>query len=83
MELCWLLEETSEEIQVPVIYMYLFNPSTMMWVEAGQLQIDRLRCACAVLPSSEIFIAGGASRTARPRAFGEQLQREVHIAALQ
>lgn len=64
-------------------HIYLFKPSTRTWVEAGQLQVDRLRCACTVLPSGEIFIAGGAGGATRPRAVGEQLQREVHIAALQ
>ena len=62
---------------------HMFKPSTRTWVEAGQLQIYRWRCACAVLPSGEIFIAGGAGGPTRPRAVGEQLQREVHIATLQ
>ena len=57
--------------------MHVFKPSTRTWVEAGQLEIDRWRCACAVLPSGEIFIAGGATTTVG------QVQREVHIAALQ
>ena len=52
---------------------HLFKPSTKTWIEAGQLQIDRWRCACTVLPSGEIFIAGGATSPAG------QAQREVHI----
>ena len=56
---------------------HMFKPSIRMWVEAGQLQVDRWRCACAVLPSGEIFIAGGATTTVG------QVQREVHIATLQ
>ena len=62
---------------------HMFKPSTRTWVEAGQLQINRWRCACTVLPTGEIFIAGGAGGPTRPRAVGEQLQREVHIATLQ
>ena len=62
---------------------HMFKPSTRTWAEAGQLQINRWRCACTVLPSDEILIAGGAGGPTRPRAVGEQLQREVHIAALQ
>ena len=54
---------------------HLFKSSTKTWIEAGQLLVDRWRCACTVLPSGEIFIAGGATRAA-----GGQVQREVHIA---
>lgn len=57
---------------------HLYKPSTKTWVEAGQLLTDRWRCACAVLSSSELFIAGGSTT-----ALGSALQREVHIAALQ
>jgi hypothetical protein len=63
-------------LAVGAAHVHVFKPSTRKWVEAGQLQIDRWRCACAVLPSGEIFIAGGATRTVG------QVQREVHIAAL-
>lgn len=63
--------------QSSATHVHVFKPSTRMWVEAGRLLIDRWRCACAVLPTGEIFVAGGATRTIG------QVQREVHIAALQ
>ena len=54
---------------------HLFKPSSGTWVEAGHLLVGRLRCACIVLPSGEIFIAGGVN--------SNRVQiREVHIAAL-
>lgn len=54
-------------------HIHVFKPSTRTWVEAGQLQIDRWRCACAVLPTGEVFVAGGSTGIAG------QVQREVHI----
>lgn len=58
-------------------YIHLFDPSTQTWVEAGQLLVDRHSCACAVLPTGEMFLAGGSSGPNR------RIQREVHIATLQ
>ena len=63
--------------QLSATHVHVYKPSTRTWVEAGQLQINRWRCACAVLTTGEIFIAGGATITIG------QVQREVHIAALQ
>ena len=38
---------------------YLYQPSSRRWVKAGDLPGQRLDCACSVLPSGEIFVAGG------------------------
>ena len=54
---------------------HLFKPGSGTWVEAGHLHINRLRCVCKVLPSGEIFIAGGGNSSGA--------LREVHIAGLQ
>ena len=77
---CWLLEETSHAGDwLNAKYIHLFNPNTQTWVEAGQLLIDRLNCACTVLPSGEMFIAGGSSSLSGRL----QIQKEVHTATLQ
>ena len=39
---------------------YLYRPSSKSWVEVGKLPISRKKCACTVLPSGEVFVAGGA-----------------------
>ena len=57
--------------------LHLFDFNTRLWVAGGRLLADRLRCACAVLPSGEMFITGGASR------LSGRCQKEVHIATLQ
>ena len=41
----------------PVIHLY--QPSSRRWVEVSDLPDQRSDCACIVLPSGEIFIAGG------------------------
>ena len=38
---------------------YHYRPSSGCWVEAGELPAGRSCCVCAVLPNSEIFVAGG------------------------
>lgn len=59
------------------IYLYKFNPSSnaWSWIEAGYLPVRRVRCACTMLPSGEIFIAGG--------TIGREPIRDVRIATLQ
>ena len=37
---------------------YHFQPSTKSWIKAGELPTRRLDCACTVLPSGELFVAG-------------------------
>ena len=38
---------------------YLYQPSSRSWVKVSDLPVKLLRCACTVLPSGEIFLAGG------------------------
>ena len=38
---------------------HLYQPSSRSWVKAGHLPNQRWQCACTVLPSGEIFVAGG------------------------
>ena len=42
---------------------YYYQPSTMSWVEAGELPTGRLCCACTVLSSGELFVAGSRYRS--------------------
>ena len=38
---------------------YHYQPSSKSWIKAGELPVGRVRCACTVLPSGEVFVAGG------------------------
>ena len=38
---------------------YLYQPSSRSWVKVSDLPAKLSRCACIVLPSGEIFMAGG------------------------
>ena len=38
---------------------HLYQPSRRSWVKVGDLPTQRWQCACIVLPSGEIFVAGG------------------------
>ena len=38
---------------------HLYQPSSRSWVKVGDLPTVRRQCTCIVLPSGEIFIAGG------------------------
>ena len=40
---------------------HLYQPSSRSWVKVGDLPIEQWLCACAVLPSGKIFVAGGHS----------------------
>ena len=40
---------------------HLYQPSRRSWVKVGDLPTKRQECACIVLPSGEIFVAGGDS----------------------
>ena len=35
------------------------RPSSKSWIKAGELPTGRLACTCTVLPSGEVFVAGG------------------------
>lgn len=41
--------------------LYAYQPSSKSWVKAGEMPIERHQCACAVLPSDELFIVGGSA----------------------
>ena len=38
---------------------YHYQPSSKNWIKAGELPAGQSRCACTVLPSWEVFVAGG------------------------
>ena len=38
---------------------HLYQHSTKKWIKVGELLIGQSQCACTVLPSGEIFVAGG------------------------
>ena len=38
---------------------YHYQPSSKNWIKAGELPAERSQCACTVLPSGEVFVAGG------------------------
>ena len=38
---------------------YHYQPSSNNWIKAGELPAGRSCCACTVLPSGEVFVAGG------------------------
>ena len=42
---------------------HLYQPSNSSWVNVGDLPTKQLQCACLVLPSGQIFVAGGHSGT--------------------
>ena len=46
------LQYTSKDI-------YHYQPNSRSWIKAGELLTKRLECACTVLPSGEVLVAGG------------------------
>ena len=40
-----------------------YQPSSRSWVKVGDLPTERWRCACTVLPSGEIFVVSGTTKT--------------------
>ena len=38
---------------------YHYQPTRKSWVKAGELPIKRLYCSCIVLPSGDLYVAGG------------------------
>jgi hypothetical protein len=40
-----------------------YQPSSRSWVKVGDLPTERWQCACTVLPSGEIFVVGGDTKT--------------------
>ena len=39
---------------------HLFNPHTNQWLKIGEFPESRMACACTVLPSGKLLVAGGA-----------------------
>ena len=54
---------------------YHYQPSSRSWVKAGELPTERSTCTCTVLPSGDLYVAGGS-------AYGIANQR-VEIASVQ
>ena len=44
---------------------YLYQPSSRSWIKAGELPIWRSECTCTVLPSGDLYVAGGTSTGVR------------------
>lgn len=41
---------------------HYYHPESRSWVKAGDLPSgERMQCACTVLPSGDVFLAGGAN----------------------
>ena len=38
---------------------YHYQPSSRSWVKAGELPTGRSECTCTVLPSGDLYVAGG------------------------
>ena len=51
---------------------YHYQPSSRSWVKAGELPTKRSSCTCTVLPSGDLYVAGGAGA-----------KRQVEIASVQ
>ena len=45
----------------PSADIHLFNPHTNQWLKIGELPEPRMGCACCVLPSGKLLVAGGES----------------------
>ena len=41
------------------IVIYHYQPSIRSWVKAGELPTKRSQCTCTVLPSGDLYVAGG------------------------
>ena len=52
---------------------YHYQPSSRSWVKAGELPTERLQCTCTVLPSGDLYVAGG----------GGSAKQRVDIASIQ
>ena len=38
---------------------YHYQPSSRSWIKAGELPTEQLYCTCTVLPSGDLYVAGG------------------------
>ena len=55
---------------------YHYQPSSRRWIKAGELPSGRYGCTCTVLPSGDLYVAGG-------RARGYRANQQVNIASVQ
>ena len=44
---------------------YHYQPSSRSWVKAGELPTKRCECTCTVLPSGDLYVAGGGGAAQR------------------
>ena len=51
--------EDDSKTDNPTSAIYLYQPDSNEWVKVGDLPTPRYGCACSVLPSGEIAVAGG------------------------
>ena len=42
---------------------YHYQPSSRSWIKAGELPTGRYQCTCTVLPSGDLYVAGGGGAT--------------------
>ena len=47
----------------PSSLIHLYQPDTRRWVKMGDLPTARYSCTCSVLPSGEVIVAGGETKT--------------------
>ena len=52
---------------------YHYQPSSRSWIKAGELPTGRYQCTCTVLPSRDLYVAGG----------GGHASQQVDIASVQ
>ena len=41
---------------------YYYQPSSRSWIKAGELPTRRCECTCTVLPSGDLYVAGGVAK---------------------
>ena len=54
---------------------YHYQPSSRSWVKAGELPTKRSYCTCTVLPSGDLYVAGGGSAAQRVDIASVQVQQ--------
>ena len=59
---------------------YMYQPSTQSWVEAGALHTARSACGCAVLSSGEVIVVGGGAVGERSTIGRLKTDQKVDIA---
>ena len=57
---------------------YHYQPSSRSWVKAGELPTKRSECTCTVLPSGDLYVAGGGGGT-----YGTDQRVDIASAAVQ